>query len=870
MKQDGDYSEAQLRFLTNGPGLKTVIPFEEMTIAEKEELQERYKMNISTTKKDQLKELWQDWLTDKHWEGIYELSKIPPFDKPSIIDHMIEHHRDWKKYIREAGHSTVPVPMPGPYCAILSKNEQQKKRDLYRKITKRVDDMKGYYDEMHVIAKIFKLDEPPEDRLDSEDELVPDRRSKRLPSQESQNSQNEENEEMFIKRRNYIEEDEFIGKVIVDGLPQFNEFKVQDHEIPNEEKEQMVINLKKALHQFCIMRIFRPDLMQEEMRHVVQQYLGVHFLSIKPLEFEDIVQKPISLQPHLLILQGNIDPHQELLRMRHVYHVHIGIVYKTLSLKNIKKLPQILMAAAKEGYWLLLDNVSRAAKYMPMISKLVHQMLQLGAENRHRKEREVGYRRKRAAAEKKPEPESERENKDKVDPKKPQEIALELPADPDFLVSGRFKLWVAMRKDESLDPSVLYDYNKIVVQSLQGLRQSTQQIVQQTPTEQEQACPTLGDTYRRIFFAITLFHSVINGRRRFRKYGWNQEYDFSFFDNQLANFVTISQLRELEGDAAKVGARMTLIKYMISELVYGGKISNQHDQVVLEELLSTFINKRLLAKHGAVNFAEAVDRGDGSLASYVLPKQATGREQLMQHIRTYPEVDRPEMYGLHQNANLSTLEHQGLETLKAVFKFQFEKRRNVLKDSVQKMDPADANKMKRYKRKLKDLEDSLPSEISERDTKRSFPISYEDSIAIMMHREVQKYNSLLRFISNRLAVLFKFSEGQQLLDDDMQEELQCIICDRTPPGWLNVSFSGSPTLPAYMENLKERIDYINSLISTRRQGPQLFKFWMPGFYDPSNLLTLLLQHEARKVGKQLDEMTFVYRVTDVCLDDQGP
>ena len=36
----------------------------------------------------------------------------------------------------------------------------------------------------------------------------------------------DEEEDAFLKRRNYIQEDEYVSKNIINGLPEYNEFKI--------------------------------------------------------------------------------------------------------------------------------------------------------------------------------------------------------------------------------------------------------------------------------------------------------------------------------------------------------------------------------------------------------------------------------------------------------------------------------------------------------------------------------------------------------------------------------------------------------------------------------------------------------------------
>jgi hypothetical protein len=44
---------------------------------------------------------WGKWLTERQWEALEVLQLIPPFDKPNIIDQMIDHSEEWAKFIHE-------------------------------------------------------------------------------------------------------------------------------------------------------------------------------------------------------------------------------------------------------------------------------------------------------------------------------------------------------------------------------------------------------------------------------------------------------------------------------------------------------------------------------------------------------------------------------------------------------------------------------------------------------------------------------------------------------------------------------------------------------------------------------------------------
>jgi len=71
-----------------------------------------------------------------------------------------------------------------------------------------------------------------------------------------------------------------------------------------------------------------------------------------------------------------------------------------------------------------------------------------------------------------------------------------------------------------------------------------------------------------------------------------------------------------------------------------------------------------------------------------------------------------------------------------------------IKEDSQKLDTDNVFTVSRYKKKLKDVLQKMPSpnKIDREKLASKFPISYQNSIAIFMHQEVEKYSSLLVLI----------------------------------------------------------------------------------------------------------------------------
>lgn len=72
-------------------------------------------MSEENPKKEKLMDLWKNWMTEKNWEGLEILSKMAPFNKPSVIEHMIMHHAEWERFINHMDDHANPI-VPGPFA----------------------------------------------------------------------------------------------------------------------------------------------------------------------------------------------------------------------------------------------------------------------------------------------------------------------------------------------------------------------------------------------------------------------------------------------------------------------------------------------------------------------------------------------------------------------------------------------------------------------------------------------------------------------------------------------------------------------------------------------------------------------------------
>jgi dynein heavy chain len=84
------------------------------------------------------------------------------------------------------------------------------------------------------------------------------------------------------------------------------------------------------------------------------------------------------------------------------------------------------------------------------------------------------------------------------------------------------------------------------------------------------------------------------------------------------------------------------IKFMVGEINYGGRVTDDWDRRLLNSILSIFVNPRVL--DDSYRFSDSGTfyvPPDGPLASY------------KEYVDNLPISDPPEIFGMHDNSNIS-------------------------------------------------------------------------------------------------------------------------------------------------------------------------------------------------------------------------
>ena len=114
------------------------------------------------------------------------------------------------------------------------------------------------------LDKLFSADDSGNCTSSDENNNDNSKKCRRRVESPTLDERSDEDEEMFLRRRNYIEEDEFVSKKVINGLREYSEFRIgETEESFDEQKEALQSRLTRDMLRFCVVRVFRPDLIIE-------------------------------------------------------------------------------------------------------------------------------------------------------------------------------------------------------------------------------------------------------------------------------------------------------------------------------------------------------------------------------------------------------------------------------------------------------------------------------------------------------------------------------------------------------------------------------------------------------------------------------
>ena len=347
-----------------------------------------------------------------------------------------------------------------------------------------------------------------------------------------------------------------------------------------------------------------------------------------------------------------------------------------------------------------------------------------------------------------------------------EDLLIKLKA-PESMCSPDFRFFITTEPHPKFSIGLLQMSTKVTNEPPKGLRagllRSYTVIVDQDRIERIESV-----TWRTLLFALCFTHSVVQERRKFGPLGWCVPYEFN--DGDL-NATIMFLEKHLEFSTLS----FSTLQYMAGEVQYGGRITDDLDRRLFSGYTEAWLSSQTLASTFSFNPENPINKAQ-AIFNYKI-QAFTELEDYMAYIARFPDVDSPEVLGLHPNADLT---------------FRF-KEVTLLLDTILETQPKQSSGAAGGKTreevvfaKCQELEGSIPADYVEDE--------YEDRIAtlggfevplnIFLYQEVQRLQAAIDKVRQTLEIVMQAIRGEVVVTSEILESINAVFDARVPKLWL--------------------------------------------------------------------------------------
>ena len=252
------------------------------------------------------------------------------------------------------------------------------------------------------------------------------------------------------------------------------------------------------------------------------------------------------------------------------------------------------------------------------------------------------------------------------------------------------------------------------------------------------------------------------------------------------------------------------LTYLAGECNYGGRVTDAHDRRTLMSILSTFYTSDIL--------------NDGYCFSpsglYKAPPHGS-HENYIQYIKSLPMTQSPEVFGLHENADIA----KDLNEVQLLIS-------SILSTQARVSSSAGGKSTDDLCREIATgILEKLPEDFDIKTAQKKYPVSYEESMNVTLVQELVRFNRLLRIIRESLQNVLKALRGLVVMSKDLEEVAHSLTVGRVPDMW--AGYPSLKPLGAYVSDFLLRLKFFQDWIDNGQPAV----FWMSGFYFPQSFIT---------------------------------
>ncbi|CAH3998948.1 unnamed protein product [Pieris brassicae] len=400
-----------------------------------------------------------------------------------------------------------------------------------------------------------------------------------------------------------------------------------------------------------------------------------------------------------------------------------------------------------------------------------------------------------------------------------------------------FRCWLTSYPSRAFPVTVLQNGVKMTNEAPKGLKNNIYRSYISDPICDPEfyiSCPRT-EEWRRLLFALCFFHAIVQERRAFGPLGWNIQYEFNESDLRIC----IMQLQMFLTEYAETP--LEALNYLAGECNYGGRVTDDKDRRLIMSLLSLFYNEDVTAE---------LDYSFSPSGEYRMPA-SMDYNSVLEHIRALPMIAKPEVFGLHENADITK---DNKETAALLFGCLLTQ--TSITSGGGGGEGGEGGGVVELTR---DMKSRLPPPYDVFDVSQRYPVQYYNSMNTVLKQELIRYNRLLAVVARTLHGVYMAAQGLAIMSAELEECNNAFVKGIVPDAWMSKSYPSMKPLGSYVADFLSRLKFLQDWID---EGPPIV-FWISGFYFTQSFLTGVLQNYSRHNHIPIDQVHFEFTITSM-------
>ena len=475
------------------------------------------------------------------------------------------------------------------------------------------------------------------------------------------------------KQLHYMDQNIPVFKGIEEYFINFNVKFKKIFDSPEAHKEPMPGDWNNKLNSFqkmILLKSIRLDKITMAIQDFITEKIGNKYIEPPTFKLSDCFLDSDNCTPLVFVLSQGSDPIGSVTKFVEEKGMGNGR-FQSISLGSGQDKPAEAMieAGKTQGNWVLLANCHLCISWMPKLEAIVEK--------------------------------------------------LESTNHPDF------RLWLTSSPTPKFPVAVLQNSVKMTMEPPSGLRANLLQTYGSLDNKILNDCQ-LPVAFKKLLFAFSLFHAIVQDRRKFGPIGWNIPYAFTAEDFMVCQ----KQLKIFLDEAPNEDViPYQVLNFLGAQVNYGGRVTDDRDVRLITSILQRFVNKDTISDD--FKFSES---------GIYKTISAGSQSDYLDYIKQLPLNPGAEAFGLHDNAQITTNQNEARIVLENVLSIQPRQsssggvtREQVINDiSVQ-------------------IESKTPAAFDIIEISKQYPTDYNESMNTVLTQEILRYNKLIILMKGMLV-----------------------------------------------------------------------------------------------------------------------